>query len=256
MAKELPKEFEIRDCLVAVDDAHELRAADPLVDQPGFDGYVSTWWTVDDRGTFFIPGSFKKTFKERAKNAPVLWQHDYYNGVPIGKHLEAVEDEKGAKVRVAINEGVQRGAEVMSSFRFGTPIGLSFGFDRIQDRSATDKDPLDLSVAPDWIKSLPRNELRGIIETRFWETSPVVFGSNARAGATKVRSLDDLPALLNAIRDGSLSEEERSRLEQIVAAWEERAAAGENHGTQEDPARPRFDVYAALARAAELGVAA
>ena len=49
------------------------RAADPLADQPGFDGYIALWHVVDDRGTFFTPGSFKKTLRERTKVAPILW---------------------------------------------------------------------------------------------------------------------------------------------------------------------------------------
>lgn len=241
MPKPIPDNYEVRSCIVASDEGPQLRAAEPLADQPGFDGYIALWNVVDDRGTFFLPGSFKKTLRERSKFAPVLWNHDFYEGVPIGKHLEAFEDEKGVRIRAAINEGVQRGAEVMSNLRFGVPIGLSFGFDRLGDRTATDKDTLDLSVAPDWARNAPRNELRGITEVRYWEASPVTFASNQKAKPDKVRSIlaDDFPSLLDAIRAGTLSEEERSRIEQIVAAHS--AAAGLDHGTPLQ-ARRRIDV--------------
>lgn len=242
MAKPIPESYEVRSCLVASEEgAPELRAADPLTDQPGFDGYIALWNVVDDRGTFFVPGSFKKTIRERGKTAPILWNHDYYDGVPIGRHLEIVEDDKGVRIRAAVNEGVQRGAEVMSNLRFGVPTGLSFGFDRLGDRTATDKDPLDLSVAPDWAKSAPRNELRAVTEVRYWEASPVTFASNAKAKPDTVRSAD-IPSLLDAITAGTLSDEQRAAVEQLVAAWQTRAAAGTDHGTPDPEARRNLTV--------------
>lgn len=242
MAKPIPENYEVRSCLVATDEGGpELRAADPLVDQPGFDGYIALWHVVDDRGTFFTPGSFKRTLKARTAVAPVLWNHDYWEDVPIGKHLEAVEDAKGVRIRVAVNEGVQRGAETMSNLRFGIPLGLSFGFDRLGDRSATDKDDLDLSVAPDWVKSAPRNELRAITEVRFWESSVVTFASNAKAKPDTVRSAD-VPSLLDAITAGTLTDEQRAAVEQITLAWNTRPAPGDDHGTRDRQARRNLTV--------------
>lgn len=245
MVKPIPDTFETRTCLVASDDGEiEVRAAAPTTgEQPGFDGYIALWNVVDDRGTFFVPGSFKKTLRERAKSAPILWNHDYYNGVPIGKHVAAVEDERGVRITAAINEGVQRGAEVMSNLRFGTPTGLSFGFDRMGDRTATDKDEIDLSVAPEYIKSLPRNEIRAVTEVRYWEASPVTFASNSKAKPDRVRSMDTetLSTLLDALKDGTLDVERRAVLEQIVAAWNESAAAGNDHGTPEARHAITFD---------------
>lgn len=250
MAMPVPEEHEIRTCLVNNDGAIEVRAVSATTDQPGFDGYVSTWWTVDDRGTCFAPGGFKKTFRERMKIAPILWNHDYFDGLPIGKHLGAEEDARGARIKAAINEGIQRGAEVMSNMRFGTPTGLSFGFDRMADRTATDKDPLDFSVAPEYIKSWPRNEIRVITETRYWEGSPTTFASNPKAKHTDVRSAlaalidaEDFPKFLHDLRTGQLPDELLARVNQIVAAEQERAAAaGQNHGTGEIAAPRNLDV--------------
>lgn len=251
-------EIERRVSVQAGEDGPEFRAVLPKTDQPGFDGYVSTWYTVDDRGTFFLPGAFKKTSREAAKNAPVLWQHqvDSWSGapdVPIGKHLAMQEDDRGFAVSVAVNEGVQRGAEVMSALRFGTPIGLSFGFNRIKDRSATQADlaKLDLSVAPPFVASLPIEELRAISEVRYFESSVVVFGSNGLAKPTSVRSqLDisaiDLNLLMEAIREGRLDERRSSLVADIVAAWEARkeAGAGPVHSTPNSTpeARKRLNV--------------
>jgi HK97 family phage prohead protease len=241
MPKPIPLDYEIRDCLAAAPDGDgpELRAVAPLSDQPGFDGYVTTWWTVDDRGTFFVPGSATKTVKERREKAPVLWQHDTYD--PIGRHAAAKADGTGLRVSAEIIESVRRGEEAMSLLRAGVPLGLSFGFTRVRDRSAEDDDPLDLSVAPDFVKKLPRSELRGVTEWRWWESSVVTFPANERAGPTAVRSADALTSLLAAIRDGTLDEERRSLAEQIVAAMTQDAAAGAAQrapdGTSETRAR-------------------
>jgi HK97 family phage prohead protease len=237
VARPIPPDYEIRDCLMAAPegDGPELRAVAPLSDQPGFDGYVTTWWTVDDRGTFFVPGSATKTVKERRDKAPVLWQHD--TDEPIGRHAAAKADTTGLRVSAEIIESVRRGEEAMSLLRAGVPLGLSFGFTRVRDRSAEDDDPLDLSVAPDFVKKLPRSELRGITEWRWWESSVVTFPANERAGPTAVRSADALSSLLAAIRDGTLDEERRTLAEQIVAAMTQDAAAGESHGTSEQRAR-------------------
>lgn len=240
-------EFETRDCLAAGPDGQiEFRAIEPMSNLPGFDGYASTWWTVDDRGTFFIPGAFKKTIKERGLSSPVLWNHQVggmFGGapdVPIGKHNAMVEDDTGLKVSVAINEGVQRGAEVMSAMRFGSPVGLSFGFDRVGDRSATEKDrtKLDFSVAPSFMQTWPIEEFRGITEVRYWETSPVVFASNMNAKPENIRGLawDQVPiaqleGLYNAIKEGRLDESRMAQVGKIVEAFQERAGAGMTHST-------------------------
>jgi HK97 family phage prohead protease len=244
-----------RDCLISQNGAIELRAVTPLNDQPGFDGYILTWNTVDDRGTFFTKGSAKKSIKERGMDAPHLWMHQagsLFGGdvpLPIGRHTSIEEDDIGVRVSVALNEDQTKGAEVLSALRFGNKLGLSFGFDRLGDRSANDKDKLDLSVAPDWVKKVPTNELRAITEFRFWESSSVIFGSNAKAKPTKIRSLLEItdPAeweqFLNDLRAGTLDHEMQARIDQIVAAEQVRAAGtGQNHPTDALEARRNLDV--------------
>jgi HK97 family phage prohead protease len=241
MPRPIPVEYEVRDCLIAAADGDgpELRAVAPLADTPGFDGYVTTWWTVDDRGTFFVPGSATKTVKERRDKAPVLWQH--WPDDPIGRHNDGTRaDKDGLRVSVEVIESVRRGEEAMSLLRAGVPLGLSFGFTRIRDRSAEDDDPLDLSVAPEFVKKLPRSDLRGITEFRWWESSIVTFPANERAQPTAIRSADPLTTLLAAIRAGTLDDEQRALAEQIVAAMTLDAAAGEPHGTSEARARRDF----------------
>lgn len=237
-----PETMEHRDALEATEDGRiELRAATLAeTDEPGYDAYITTWWTVDDRGTFFIPGSFKKTMKERGAEAPVLFGHDFYSRVPVGFHDMSAsgEDDKGVHIRALVNEEVPDGANVMSTLRFAKKhgkrgLGKSFGFDTIRQRSARKADPLDFSVAPEWTKAVPREELMGKEEVRFWESSILIFGANGKAGPTKVRarSAEELRALIAAVKDGTLEPDQRAALADLVDAWTAQGTPGPDRTT-------------------------
>lgn len=242
MAQPIPPSYEVRDSLAVVSDGEiEFRAVDPDANTPGFSGYITTWNTVDDRATAFAKGAFRKTIRERLAIAPILSNHDSYGGLPIGKHLSAKEDQTGVRISAQLSE-TTAGQDALRLLRDGVPLGLSFGFDRIADRTATDDDQLDLSVAPEYVRKLPKNEIRVITEVRLWESSLVTFPSNAKAKPDTIRSLAELPSLLDAIRSGNLTPEDRARIEQIVAAYSS-AAAGSDHGTPPQ-ARRRIDVEA------------
>lgn len=243
MRKSIPDNIEIRDALIAADDGDvalapvELRADDTEFDGvPGYDGHFATWNTVDSYGTFFVKGAFKKTLKERGSIAPVLWQH--WPDMPIGTHLVVNEDKNGVFARTQLIEGVRAADEALALMRGGVHLGLSFGFQTVKDRTATDDDDLDFSVAPKWAKSAPREELRAITEVLLWESSPVTFAANEKAAPSKIRNLADpdfLSTLLDAIKAGELDEQRTALLKQIVAAYEARAGAGitDDHSTPE-----------------------
>jgi HK97 family phage prohead protease len=255
MPQPIPASYEIRDAVAILDDgAIEFRAVDPAEDRPGFDGYITTWNTVDSYGTAFAKGSFRKTIKERLAAAPILANHDAFGGLPIGKHISANEDSAGVRISAALSE-TTAGQDARRLLRDGVPLGLSFGFDRIKDRSAEDDDPLDMDVAPDDVKRWPRSEIRVITEVRLWESSLVTFPANAKAKPDTIRSLtaDDLPPLLDALKAGTLTTEQRALIAELVAAFGESAAAGFDHGTPEQ-ARPdrRSDIAAAMAIRARL----
>jgi HK97 family phage prohead protease len=242
MPQAIPTSYEIRDSLAVVSDGDvEFRAVDPAEDRPGFDGYITTWNTVDDRGTAFAKGAFRKTIRERLAIAPILANHDGWGGLPIGKHISAKEDSTGVRISAALSE-TTAGQDALRLLRDGVPLGLSFGFDRLRDRTAEDDDQLDMSVAPDFIKKLPKNELRVITEVRLWESSLVTFPANAKAKPDTIRSMtaDDLPLLLDAIKAGTLTTEQRALIAELVAAYGESAAAGESHGTPEQARRNRL----------------
>lgn len=232
MPDRIPPTYDTFDALtIGEDGAPEFLKAQPMSDKPGFDGYLVPWYTLSDRGSYFVPGAFKKTATERLKKAPHLWSHNMWQDlVPPGHHSAAIEDDKGFRISVLINEGIKEGADIMSALRFGSPLGLSVGFDGIRDRTGTEEDDakLDRRTAPDYWKNVPITELRAITEARWWESSSVVFGAIATAKPDEVRSraADTLQSLLSAITAGTLTPEQVIQAEAFVTAWQTRAAAG------------------------------
>lgn len=233
----------------AAPDAFAIRADG---DTPGFSGHAATFMVADSYWTAFAKGAFRKSLKDRGDRLPVLWQHwpDY----PIGRHVEIKEDTDGLFVDVALVDDGAEGTTALSRLRGGVPLGLSFGFQTVKDRSAEDDDEIDVSQLP---KGANKDELRIITEVRLWETSLVTFPANEAATITAVRSeieTDALSLLLDAIRTGDMSD---AQYAQIVAAWQARdgAGAGTDHSTPTDAkARRRQAVDIALALAKNRGL--
>lgn len=249
MPKPLPAQYETFTALTSKDGAIQMLAAEPLSDKPGFDGYLVPWYVLSDRGTFFVPGAFKKSAKERRAAAPHLYQHDIWE--PIGKHAAAFEDETGFRIGVELNIETQRGAETYSNLQFGTPLAMSVGFDRLGDRTGTKQDEakLDRSTAPGW-ENVPINELRAITEARWWESSTVTFPGLATAKPDTIHSAAALPDLIKGITDGTLSEEQLAHVRDLVAAYQASAAAATAHGTDDAEARRKQREQEMLARVA------
>lgn len=208
----------------------EARAAD---DGAGLSGYASHFLSVDSYGTALKRGAFRKTIRERGDKIPVLWQHnpDY----PIGKPTELKEDKTGLFFNASISEGTTHGRDVMALLRDGVPLGMSFGFQTIKDRSATDDDELDFTYAPDFFKGKDgRANVRVIEEVRLWEISTVTFPANEQAAITNVRAVaeaDAVSSLIEHIRAETLTDEQRALVADLVAAFTERAEPEPGHTT-------------------------
>jgi HK97 family phage prohead protease len=227
----------------------ELRASD---DARGFSGYASHFGTVDSYGTAVKKGAFRKTLKERGERIPVLWQHN--PDWPIGRPTELKEDKTGLRFDAAISEATTYGRDAMALLRDDVPLGMSFGFQTIKSREATDDDSLDYSQAPDFFTSKEgKKHVQVIEEVRLWEISLVTFAANEQAMINDVRAAaeaDALHSLIEHIRDGSLSGDHAALVADLVAAYEQRAEpepgpptplAGLN-------ARRRIDIALALHR--------
>lgn len=235
----------------------DVRASE---DDAGFEGHAASWWSVDSYGTFMIPGAFKKTIEERRNKIPVLWNHN--SDIPIGKHLDLKEDDRGLYVNVGIADDGADGTVLLKRLRYGVPLGMSFGFETIRSRPLEEGDPVDWRQAPDFYKSNEgREHVRGIEEVRYWETSPVTFPANWDSTIDDIRSahLEQqagyLTSILEDLQSGVLVAKDARLplLHSVVDAFQERAAAGAfTATTAPDLARRRnryaeYQLLAALA---------
>lgn len=202
----------------------QVRATD---DGSGFDGHASTWWVVDSYGTAMKPGAFKKTLKERGSRVPLLWQH--WPDVPIGKPTTLAEDETGLAFTASVAIESRAGAEAMALLRADVPLGMSFGFQTVKDRPIKDADHeyLDWSQAdPFYTSDDGRQYVRIIEEVKLWEISLVTFPANESATISAVRAdaeAEVLSSLLDAIKTNRLDETRVALVDQVVAAWQQRA---------------------------------
>lgn len=221
----------------------DVRALDDASD--GFDGHASTFWAVDSYATAMAPGAFRRTLKNKGERRLLLWQHD--TDTVIGKTTALKEDKEGLAFAAAVTMGTQRGTEAMALLRDEVPLGMSFGFKTIKDRTAEDADPLDFSQQPDF----KAKDVRVITEVNLWEVSLVTFPANEAATISAVRSeleLDALTTLLDAIKQDDLDEGRAALVQQIFDAWAQRPgpAADAPHSTPEQARRNRYREYCFL----------
>lgn len=213
----------------------------------GFSGYAATFGRVDSYGTAFAPGAFTKTLAERGDKIPVLYQHNPAANVGVPETLAA--DKRGLKVDARLFDDGADGTVLLTRLRQGARFGMSFGFQTIQSRAATEEDKLDLGQLFE-PEAFVIDGIRVITEARLYEVSVVSFPANEAAVITDVRNAafaDALAEVLSAVRDGSLDERQRGMLDAIVAAY---AASPDGNAEPREPeiARRRIDADIALAR--------
>lgn len=219
----------------------EVRATN---DGGGISGYSSTHWKVDSYGTAMAPGCFQKSLSERGDRIPILLNHDIYLNVGIPDVQR--EDDKGLYIEATIFDDGADGTTLMRRLRAGARYGMSFGFRNLQDRSATEDDPLDLSQVP----GISRSEVRVYTENKLYEHSIVTFPANEAAEITGVRHqarADALTSLLDDITQNRLSEDEQALMARIVAAFPQ-AAPGSTAAPRTTRSARRLDADLALAR--------
>lgn len=107
-----------------------------LKDSGEFEGYGSTFSeTPDSYGDVIARGAYEDTLKAHKSKGTMpkmFWQHD--PSQPIGKWVEAHEDDTGLMMRGKLNMGVQRAKEAYALLKEGDIDGLSIGF-RIKEYS-------------------------------------------------------------------------------------------------------------------------
>jgi uncharacterized protein len=107
-----------------------------LKDTGEFEGYGSTFGgEADAYGDVIADGAYSESLaahKAKGTMPKLFWQHN--SDEPIGKWLEAKEDDHGLLMRGKLNMDVQRGKEAYALLKAGDIDGLSIGY-RIKEYS-------------------------------------------------------------------------------------------------------------------------
>jgi HK97 family phage prohead protease len=191
-------------------------------------GHTTKWWVVDSYAETTAPGSFAQTIAQRGpasgKNRILLrYEHEH----TIGTHQTLTEDPLGVAIEAKVSDDGQWGSAVRAHLADGVPYGLSIGFRRISDRSATDDDPLDFSSAPEWVMRMPRNEIRVLTGVKLMENSVVSFPAVDPALIDGYRTEpEDFAALFEALKSRKLTPDELAQLKQFIDAMPADASAG------------------------------
>lgn len=157
-----------------------------LSDKGEIEGYGSTFGgEPDSYGDVIAPGAFAESLADHkaAGTMPkMFWQHDSWE--PIGKWIDAKEDEKGLYLRGKLNMDVQRAREAHALLKNGDIDGLSIGY-RIKEYSVDTESGV-------W--TLERVDLR--------EVSVVSIGANENAVVSSVKALKAAHDLTEKLKAG------------------------------------------------------
>lgn len=155
-----------------------FKAASPVMeikslnDTGEFEGLGSTFGgKPDSYGDIIAPGAYSKSLAEHSAKGTMpkmFWQHD--PSQPIGKWLEAFEDDRGLMMRGKLNMGVQRGKEAYALLKEGDIDGLSIGY-RIKDYEKNESDGT-------WL----------LKELDLMEVSVVSIGANENATISSIKA--------------------------------------------------------------------
>jgi HK97 family phage prohead protease len=166
-----------------------------------FAGYGAAFSNLDRVGDIIAYGAFRDTIPEFLSTGVIAWQHDW--DTPIGKAIEAYEDEHGLFIRAKISDTSQ-GRDALTLLRDGVIKKLSIGF-RIKDAEFFDSlDELAAYARANNI-ALKLDNLEGVVggvrlikAIDLYEISLVTVPANPAASVTAVKELDaligDLPA--------------------------------------------------------------
>lgn len=167
--------------------AHSSLEVKALNEKGEFEGYASTFGGEPDLdGDIIQAGAYAVSLQEHksAGTMPkMFWQHNAHE--PIGKWLEAKEDDRGLFVKGKLNMGVQRAREAYELIKEGDIEGLSIGY-RIKEYS---------SDTETGVWTLERLDLR--------EISVVSIGANTIATIGSVKSARKSVELIEKLKSGS-----------------------------------------------------
>jgi len=132
-----------------------------------FEGYASTFGNIDHTNDIVAKGAFLESLNGREPK--VLWQHRMDK--PVGKLLEAREDDKGLYVRVKLALGTTLGKDAYEYMKAGIIDRLSIGY-------SVKEAEYDNTTGTRTIKKL-----------ELYEFSLVTIPANDKAEVTSLKSL-------------------------------------------------------------------
>lgn len=232
------------------------------------EGYGSHFWVVDSYGEVTAPGAFAKSIQDRGPKADkprIVLRYEHME--TVGTYRELSEDDTGLKVQGFISDDGMYGSALRAHLRDGIPYGMSIGFRRVDQRPATEADPLIFDSAPQYIIDMAKTDISNILvltEVKLLENSVVTFPAVDSALVTDYRSELDLTQraldkLFLDAKSGKLTDEHVSylmRIAQMVPADSTPSGTGETpsgtSGNQTVPVGVRN--YQAEARMLLLGL--
>nr|WP_304363680.1 HK97 family phage prohead protease [Jiella sp. LLJ827] len=161
----------------------EIKALDKTGE---FEGYGSTFGGEPDAyGDVIAPGAYSESLEEHKSKGTMpklFWQHN--PDEPIGKWLDANEDDHGLLMHGRLNMDVQRGREAYALLKAGDIDGLSIGY-RIKSYSVDTESGI-------W--TLEKLDLR--------EVSVVSLGANENAVVQSVKAAKAAHDLTERLKAG------------------------------------------------------
>ncbi|MCE3605829.1 HK97 family phage prohead protease [Massilia sp. P8910] len=153
-------------------------------DDATFVGYASTFGNVDSYGDTIVKGAYADTLATHGL-PKMFFNHDS-SAVPIGKWVEAKEDDYGLLLRGEFTPGNALAQEVKAALKHGTVDSMSIGY-------ALKKGDYEDTPAGRTIKRV----------ARLAETSIVTFPADkfARVDLSSVKAFADDLAQVETIRD-------------------------------------------------------
>lgn len=91
-----------------------------------FQGYASTFGNVDSYGDTIVKGAYAETLKQYGL-PKMFFNHNTYE-VPMGKWVDATEDDHGLKLAGEFTPGNTLADQVRAAIKHGTLDGLSIGY--------------------------------------------------------------------------------------------------------------------------------
>lgn len=176
---------------------HKAITLDVKADGEGrIEGYGSVFGVTDLGGDVVEAGAFRESLTKRMPK--MLWQHDM--GEPIGVWDEAVEDDKGLRMKGRLATNTTRGRDAYELAKMGALTGLSIGY-RVADYEMDGNN-------------------RRIKACDLYETSMVTMPMNELAQLTSVKGEPSIGDVERALRTIGFSRTEAKAM--ASGAWKRR----------------------------------